>query len=257
MLLPDIPDYGIPVLVLAGVAGGFLNTVASSGTAITLPALIALGHMATLANGTNRVPVMIGFAVAVWKFHRAGELPWREGFRFTLPLIIGAVAGALLALKIGDQRTGFVLTCAVVIAACVVLSRPSRWLKADQIIRPVNFGPLVIGVLVMVGFWTGLIVIDSGIYFLASLLLLAHLPLRVANSIKALGIGTASIISVVIFASKGEVDWPCAMIVSVGSVVGSLIGVRVALSEYAARWVFGSLVFVLSLESIILAHKFL
>jgi uncharacterized membrane protein YfcA len=257
MLLPDIPNYGIPLLILAGVAGGFLNTVASSGTAITLPALIALGHMATVANGTNRVPVLIGFATAVWKFHRAGELPWREGFRFSAPLIIGAIAGALLALKIGDQRTAFVLTFAVVIAACVVVSRPSRWLKADLILRPVNTSLWVLGLILLVGFWTGLIVIDSGIYFLATLLLVAHLPLRSANAIKALGIGAACAISVVIFAVRGEIDWPCATLVSIGSVLGSLIGVRVALSESAARWVFGSLLFVLGLEAIVLAHKFL
>jgi len=257
MIVPDIPDSGIPLLVLAGIAGGFLNTVASSGTAITLPALIALGHMATLANGTNRVPVLIGFATAVWKYHRAGELPWKEGFRFTLPLILGAVAGALLALRIGDHRTGAVLTGAILIALAVVIARPSRWLRADRITGPVNSSPLVLGVILLVGFWTGLIVIDSGIYLLATLLLLAHCPLREANAIKALGIGLASLISVIIFSTKGEIDWPCALIISLGSVIGSLVGVRVALGENAARWVFGSLLCVLGLEAIVLAHKYL
>jgi hypothetical protein len=63
------------ILTAAGALGGFLNTVASSGSAVTLPIMISLGLGPMVANATNRVPVVIGFAVAVWKYHRTGQLP--------------------------------------------------------------------------------------------------------------------------------------------------------------------------------------
>jgi uncharacterized protein len=44
----------------AGFCSGFLNTIASAGSAVTLPLLIFLGLPANIANGTNRVQIAIG-----------------------------------------------------------------------------------------------------------------------------------------------------------------------------------------------------
>jgi uncharacterized membrane protein YfcA len=43
---------------------GFFNTVASSGSAVTLPLLVFLGLPPAMANGTNRLPVVIGSVMA-------------------------------------------------------------------------------------------------------------------------------------------------------------------------------------------------
>jgi len=53
-----VPDW-LP-LIGAGILCGFLNTAASSGSAITLPLLLALGLPPAVANGTNRLPVLVG-----------------------------------------------------------------------------------------------------------------------------------------------------------------------------------------------------
>jgi len=237
-------------LTLAGALGGFLNTVASSGSAVTLPVMIALGLSPMLANATNRVPVLLGFAAAVWKYHRAGQLPWRTGFRVSLPLVLGAVFGALSASCLNDMRTGLLTMVAVGMSLLVVLCKPSRWLNSDQPMRSPETGPLVTMVLFAVGLWAGVIVLDSGIYLLGTLVLLAHFPIREANAIKALGIGLVALISVVIFTSRGQIDWYWALPLSVGSVIGSLIGTRFSLGQNAARWVFWMLVFVLGLEAL-------
>lgn len=47
---------------MVGVLAGFLNTVASSGSALTLPTMIALGLHPVMANATNRVPIVVGCA---------------------------------------------------------------------------------------------------------------------------------------------------------------------------------------------------
>jgi uncharacterized protein len=56
-------DIGIWALAFAGLAGlacGFLNTAASSGSAVSLPILMAIGLDPVTANATNRLPVLIG-----------------------------------------------------------------------------------------------------------------------------------------------------------------------------------------------------
>lgn len=243
--------------MLAGAFGGFLNTVASSGSAVTLPVMIALGLHPMMANTTNRVPVLLGFAAAVWKYHRADQLPWREGFRVSLPLVLGAVLGALSASVLSDLKTGVLTTMAVGMALLVVLCNPSRWLNADQPKRAPKSGPLVTTVLFGVGLWAGLIVLDSGIYLLGTLVLLAHYPICEANAIKALGIGLVALLSVIVFTIRGEINWLWAIPLSVGGVIGSLIGTRFSLGPNAAKWVFWMLVFILVIEAVKLSFRFL
>ena len=55
-------------VIVAGFACGFINTLAGSGSLITLPLLIFLGLPAPVANGTNRVAIVIQNIVAVTSF---------------------------------------------------------------------------------------------------------------------------------------------------------------------------------------------
>jgi uncharacterized membrane protein YfcA len=245
------------LLTIAGICSGFLNTVASSGSAVTLPIMIALGLNPVTANATNRVPVVVGLAAAVWKYHRSGQLHWREGFRLSVPTIAGAVLGTFMASSLGDMKTGYLTTFAVLFAMAVVLSNPSKWLNSDQSIRTKNMGPLVQIALFAVGIWTGLIVLDSGTMFLAVLVMMAHYPIREANAIKAWSMGLPSLMAVMIFTAKGDVNWSWAVPLSVGGILGSLIGTRVSLGPNASKWVFWVLILVLGVQVIQLTLRYI
>src|SRR2546425_10566945 len=90
------PAVEIFVIVAAGLVSGFVNTLASSGSAVTLPLMIFRGLPATVANGTNRVPLLAGALAALLAFHRAGGLEGRDGLVFSVPVIAGTVVGAAL-----------------------------------------------------------------------------------------------------------------------------------------------------------------
>ena len=247
----------VVLLLLAGVVAGFLNTAASSGSAVTLPAMIGLGLDPVMANATNRVPIVVGCAVAVWKFHRAGQLPWGLATRLSAPLMAGGLLGVTIATGLGITRTGFLTTLAVAIAAVLVLLKPSRWLHAERTEAEPNTGPVVLALLVAVGVWGGLIALDSATYALAVLVLVAHLPIREANALKVLGLGLVASLGMIVFAIKGEVEWFWALPLSAGGIVGSLLGTRVALGPNAAKWIYWLLIGVLGFEAIRLGFFYL
>ena len=57
--MADLPyPVVVSLAVLAGVAAGFINTLAGSGSLLTLPALMALGLSLPVANGTNRIGIL-------------------------------------------------------------------------------------------------------------------------------------------------------------------------------------------------------
>ena len=62
-----MPGHEVLTLILAALAGlgcGFLNVVASSGSAVSLPVLMWLGLHAIDANATNRIPILIASLTA-------------------------------------------------------------------------------------------------------------------------------------------------------------------------------------------------
>jgi len=66
-------------LLGAGTLCGCLNAAASSGSAISLALLLAIGLPPAVANGTNRLPVLVGLAPSPrWRCSpRAGS--WTGG----------------------------------------------------------------------------------------------------------------------------------------------------------------------------------
>jgi len=65
--------------------------------AISLPLLLALGLPPVVANGTNRLPVLVGMATALWTLHRGRAIPWLFTLRLLPVFLTAAFAGAGLA----------------------------------------------------------------------------------------------------------------------------------------------------------------
>ena len=86
----------LPIALLAGVAAGFINTLAGSGSFLTLPALLWLGLPPQVANATNRVGIVFASIVALRTFPSDHGLT-RAGLGY---LMACSAAGALLGAQI-------------------------------------------------------------------------------------------------------------------------------------------------------------
>ena len=84
----------ITLLVIAGIAAGFVNTVAGGGSVFTVPALMLLGMPADIANGTNRVGVLMQSAAGVWGFRNRGKLDQSALMPIAVPTVAGSLIGA-------------------------------------------------------------------------------------------------------------------------------------------------------------------
>ncbi len=68
--MESMPLYIYPLIVAAGFAAGFINTLAGSGSLVTLPLLIFAGLPSTVANGTNRVAILLQNVVGTRQFQK-------------------------------------------------------------------------------------------------------------------------------------------------------------------------------------------
>ncbi|BBU31472.1 UPF0721 transmembrane protein [Burkholderia sp. THE68] len=234
----------IVIVIAAGLFCGFLNTVASSGSAVSLPVLMSVGLHAVAANATNRVPVLVGALAATVGLAREGAIPWKRALIVAAPLTLGAAVGALLSELMPSHDLRLAIVAAVVVALILVLTKLKNLLTSasDSDVR-LDWKPM--SLLFIVGIWTGFIVLDSGTYMLLVLVLTCGITLVEANAIKNLATLTTTVVAMAIFAAHQSIDWKTGGIMALGSVAGGLLGARLAISEQARRWIVGLLVVVI------------
>jgi len=237
----------LPLLFVAGAAAGFINTLASSGSAVTLPLLVMLGMPEPAANATNRLPVLFGFLMALWTFHRADKVDWPAAGKTVLPAIGGSIVGVLLAQMLPGEQMGWAITIAVLLALLLLFTKVKQALARELTEAPRITGRGLV-VLFFVGVWLGFIVLDGATYLLLVLILMFGFDLPRANALKAfLGVAT-TMVPVAMFASTGQVRWTEGIILAIGSILGGHLGARLSSSDGAKLWVFRLLVAVIVLE---------
>jgi uncharacterized protein len=253
--LATIVPY-VLVLLIAGIACGFINTLASSGSAVSLPMLMTLGLPALAANATNRLPVLFGSLMALLTFQAAGKMDWPAAWKIVLPATLGSVVGVYLAETLGNRQLGLVITAAVLVALLLLFTKLKEALAKDYHRLP-RITPLGLLVLFLVGVWLGFIVLDGATYLLLVLILLFGYDLPHANALKVFLAMTTTLVPIVLFARAGDIWWTEGLLLSAGSLLGGYFGAKLSSQEQARTWVFRILVAVIVLELIHLSiHYF-
>lgn len=247
-------EYGL--VSLAGAICAFLNTLASSGSAVSLPMLISLGMDPQMANATNRLPVIVGCVTAVISFSRAGVLPWRLAVRVAGPATLGSLAGAVLADAIPARNLGLAITAAVLMALILLTTKLKSALNQPPQESP-GFSLKEALIFFSIGVWVGFIVLDGATYLLLALVLVVRLPLTQANAVKNLVLIPTTLVSLLVFARDGHVVWPTGAAMAFGSIGGGLVAARLALLPAARVWVFRLLVVVITGELIQISQRYL
>lgn len=217
--------------------------------------MILIGLPATVANGTNRLPLLAGAIAALVTFHRAGVIDWRNGLILSIPVVAGTISGAALASVLDAKTMGWAVVVAVIAAFAMLVSNPKRFLRP-----PAEEGPrvrlLTAAVFVPIGLWAGFIVLDSATYMLLGLVVVIGYDLIRANGIKSLFLLWVSLASLLVFYVEGEINWRVGLWLSVGSIVGAWVGGLLATKEWAKVWVFRLLIVVILAEIVQLLHRF-
>ncbi len=219
-------------LLLAGVGliSGTLNVVAGGGSFLTLPVLIFLGLPAGVANGTNRVGIVLQNVSASWGFWRAGVLEPRALLWSAVPATLGAAIGTSLALTISDRAFERVLATLMVGLTLWTLLGRDR-LPRD---RPFHRGLLALGFF-LVGIYGGFVQAGVGFLILA-VTSLAGYDLVKGNAVKVVSVLCFSSLSLLLFAIGGRVAWLPGLALAVGTMIGAAIGVRLTVLK-GHRWI--------------------
>jgi len=224
-------------LAAAGFLASVINVVAGGGSFLTLPLLIFLGLPAGEANATNRVGVLAQNVGAVWGFHRHRVLEWRWSFCVAVPGTLGAGLGAWLALHVGDREfQRFLAFVMLALTLWTIIDPGGRSVRRVASRTPHTW--LMHAGFFLVGIYGGFVQAGVGFLFLA-VSTRAGLDLLRGNAAKVLSILLQTLLSLAIFAWDGRVRWDAGLALAAGSVLGSLVGVRLTVVK-GQRWLQGA-----------------
>ena len=216
-------------LLAVGAVSGALNVLAGGGSFLTLPLLIFLGLPPGVANGTNRVAILVQNMGAVWRFRSHGLfepacIPLAAG-----PAVVGGILGTWAAIEIGDEAFRRVLAGLVVLATLWILWDPLSRRRGSPTARSgVPRGgrrAAFAGAFFAVGLYGGFVQAGIG-FLLAAVATWAGLDLVRGNALKVLVVLLLTPLSLAIFAWSGRVDWMVGLPLAAGHLLGALAGVR-------------------------------
>jgi len=219
--MPDL--FPLLLTAAAGLLGGAMNALAGGGTFATLPALIALGLPANVANATSNVALLPGAGASAWAFR--DELGPVGGVSLRLLAgitFVGGIFGSLLLAwtptRVFDLAVPWLLLFAFLVMAFG--RHAAAWLRARVTIGPRT----LVGAQALLGMYGGYFGGGVGLITTAVYGLLAGLSPRSLFAPRTLMLGVANLAAAIVFVSVGLVAWAVCLPMIVGATVGGWAG---------------------------------
>jgi len=228
-------DFGLGhALVLAGVGvvAGFLNVMAGGGSLLSVPILVFMGLPGPVANGTNRIAILVQNWVAVFAFLQRGFSELKLSLTLAACAIPGAVAGALVGVQLHGEWFNRILALVMIAVMAIMYFDKGKNNAADPDHHPTpsqlkKAHLLMVGV----GFWGGFIQIGVGFIIMPVLNRVLGLDLVRTNMHKVFIIATYTVVALALYASQLQVLWFVGAVLALGNGIGGYLGAHFSVSK--------------------------
>ena len=214
------------IVIAAGFAAGFINVVAGGGSLISLPLLIFLSLPPAVANGSNRIAIVMQNVSGALGFRSKGVSAYPFSLWLGLSALVGAALGAWIAVDLEGDTFNRVLAVAMVVMVLLIVFRPTRrgQALAERMDRKHRW--ISIGLFFFVGVWGGFIQAGVGLLIIAVLTTVNRFSLVKTNSAKVVVVLVYTSAALLIFIWEGKIDWLYGSVLAVGNASGAWVASR-------------------------------
>jgi uncharacterized protein len=230
--------FQIGLILAAGILAGFLNTLGGGGSLLSLPVLIFLGLPPAVANGTNRIALIVQNLVGVTNFRRKGFFYPKLSFILGVPAILGSIIGARVAVSISGEVFERILAVVMIVVLILILTRPEKKFIKEMDSENLGTFRLIVAMIAFfgVGLYGGFIQAGVGFIIIVALTLITGMSLVKVNSLKVFIILIYTISSLLVFLINGKVDFILGFTLAIGNAIGAYIGSNFAVNK-GERWI--------------------
>ena len=229
----------LAALIVSGIIAGFVNTLAGGGSILTLPALMLLGMPADVANGTNRVGVLLQSIAGVRGFRRHGKLETPAIIPILVPTIVGSLIGSLVASYLPVSILKPLLIFTMIGMTLLIILRPGTLPQENEAALSLKDSPGGIFWLFVAGLYGGFVQAGVGFILLAALAGALRYDLVRANALKMVCTLVFSVVALAVFVIRDQVLWIPGLIMGVATIIGVQLSVRFAITarQDTLKWI--------------------
>lgn len=224
------------LIIASGLGAGFINAISGGGAMLTVPALIFIGFPPGVANGTNRIAVVVQNIAALATYHRLGFVNHRTGLSLAIPATVGSLLGASMSIRLDDAQFRTILGFVMLFMIGPILAEPYLNEKAAQWRRATQSGWIPWVIFFLIGVYGGLLQIGVGIFVLVALSVFEGFDLVLANGIKVEIVLCLTALALILFIADGKVVWKEGLILSASNALGAWLGAHWGVKK-GAFWI--------------------
>jgi hypothetical protein len=223
--------FDILLAAAAGVLGGAMNALAGGGTFATLPALIALGLPANVANATSNTALLPGAGASAWTYRDELRPVAGLSVRLLASLTFAfGLAGALLLVLTPTETFDIIIPWLLLFAFAVMAFGRSA---ADRLHSRVMIGrPTLIAAQALLGVYGGYFGGGVGLITTAVYGLLANIRPRELFAVRTAMLAVANLAAAFVFVGFAMIWWwacvPMLLGATLGGWLGALVGKRLS-----------------------------
>ena len=212
------------------------------------------GLPAPIANGTNRVGVLLQSGVALATYRKSSSTIFDGASWLVTPTVLGAIVGTFIAVELDEETMSLVLGGLMVFMFFVLLLKPSKWIHEMPVAHHRRKHPLTILAFFLIGIYGGFIQAGVGIFLLVGLVLISRYRLSSGNGVKLLIVFLYCIPSLAIFFWFDQVHLGYGLAMAVFQALGAWIAVKWVIHfQRADIWIHRLLIVIVAVA----ASKFL
>ena len=223
--------YHYLLLIVVGFAVGFINTIAGGGSLLSLPVLIFLGLPPAVANGTNRVAIVVQTAMATAGFKSKGVSTFPFNLYLGISALFGAIIGARIAVDVDGEAFNRILAIVMLLVVLIIIFKPK--IKISDVKERLTGKYLWLGIIVFFffGIYGGFINAGLGFLMLLFLNFVNHMSLVRANATKVVVVFIYMLSALVVFAFNDKVVWFVGLVLAIGNGTGAWVASRFSVKK--------------------------
>jgi uncharacterized membrane protein YfcA len=224
--------WEIGLLSLLGIVAGFVNVMAGGGSLLTVPAMVFMGIPGPVANGTNRIAILVQNITAIIAFAQRGFTDLKLSLSLAACAIPGAVVGALIGVNLQGEWFNRILALIMIAVMLIMYFDRGPSEQPDPDYQPTR-KQMIRGHILMVGvgFWGGFIQLGVGFIIMPVLNRVMGLDLVRTTMHKVFIIGCYTVVALLLYASQVEILWVVGAALALGNGIGGYLGAHMAISK--------------------------
>jgi uncharacterized membrane protein YfcA len=218
------------ILIAASILGGAANALAGGGTFLTFPALLLGGMAPVRANATASLVLLPGAFASAWVYRDTIQKSTSKKFLWLMlaASLVGSLGGSVLLMVTSNTTFASLVPWLLLVATAVFSAAP--WLRQWAMRSAGGAGyshesmPKLLVGQVLISAYGGYFGAGMGVLMIALYLVATNLDVQAASGLRMICSCAINALAVVIFASRGALDYRVGIPMLFAGVLGGYIG---------------------------------